>query len=90
MTDKRSCEQCTNCLLVDFGYSNWTVEGTTVVCMVGAHPEKEFDRWYGEDPRLAFAEQCEQFAPGGAESIDVEREEFSELSAQAQAFLGHP
>lgn len=84
----RSCEDCSNCLLMDFGYSNWTVEGTSVLCMVDVHPDKEFDRWYGEDDRLKFAEQCERFSPGGAERLDVDREDFNELSAQAQEFLG--
>lgn len=58
----------------DFGYSNYTVEGTTVECLLGKLPEAPFDRWYGEDERLAFAEQCKAFNLGDPVEIDCDRE----------------
>lgn len=68
--DKLTCDGCTNCALVDYGYSNYTVEGTTVICMIGEHPKGEFDRGWGlfaeEDQEgLAFAEKCLHYSSGG-------------------------
>jgi hypothetical protein len=82
-----TCEDCSNCLLMDFGYSNYTVEGTTVVCMVGAHPNKEFDRFYGVDERLKFAEQCDKYTPGEPDALDVDGEDWDGLSEQAKSFI---
>lgn len=62
MTDKVKCSNCDHCILEDFGYSNWTVEGTTVHCVKGLNPNGEFDRWYGEDEKDKFAEKCPSFS----------------------------
>ena len=86
-TPPKTCESCNNCLLQDEGYSNYTVEGTVVRCMEGAHPEGDFDRWYGEDWRLMFANWCPKFSAGAAETLDVDREDFGELTPRAQAFV---
>ena len=80
------CDDCTNCLLYDFGYSNWTVEGTTVVCMERIHPEPEFDRFYGKDERLRFAEACPKFDRGEPQTMDVDQEEWDELSERGKNF----
>lgn len=71
---KRSCETCRYCLLEDWGYSNYTVEGTNVHCLKKIHPESGFDRWYGVDKRLAFAETCPQYVKGEALALDCDRE----------------
>ena len=55
----KSCETCRFCLLEDYGWSNYTTEGTTVLCLKRLHPEKEgFDHRDGEDVRFNFAEKC--------------------------------
>lgn len=70
----RKCADCRLCKMQDTGYSNWTVEGTTVECMVNAHPDGSFDRWYGDDYRMHYANWCPQFQRGGAVHISVEGE----------------
>lgn len=72
----KNCEQCRYSLLEDDGYSNFTVEGTTFLCLKRLHPEKEgFDRWYGGDKRLEFAEQCPGFTEGEGVHVDVDHGE---------------
>lgn len=70
----KRCLECTACVQIDYGYSNWTVEGTTVYCAKGAHPAEAFDRWYGEEPELKYAENCAKFVAGEGTQIDVDME----------------
>jgi hypothetical protein len=70
----KKCDECSNCVLEYYGYSNYTVEGTYVHCSLKLHPEDGFDRFYGEDKRLEFAETCKEFTPGGAIEVDVDQE----------------
>ena len=75
MTIKKQCDECRWCILHDHGYSNYTVEGTDVICTRFLHPKQEFDRWYGEnDKDLSFAEQCSAFEPGEPFQMDVDGE----------------
>ena len=67
------CDNCKYCILEDTGYSNYTVEGTTVSCLLNHNPNFPKDYWYGEEPTLAFATKCPQFTPGEGPQIDVER-----------------
>jgi len=60
---EKLCSDCVYSIHVDFGYSNYTVEGTTVNCAKGLI--EPFDRWYGKDPRDAFAETCPHFNDEG-------------------------
>lgn len=76
----KTCNECKNALFEDFGYSNYTVEGTEFFCMVRAHPEDGFDRWFGEDERLNFAEQCPSFHEGPPIKMDVEHDEKDDLT----------
>ena len=46
----KRCSSCVHCFTFEYGYSNWTVEGKTRVCMLHKHPEPEFDNWYDENP----------------------------------------
>lgn len=68
----RTCEKCKHCVLQDEGYSNYTVEGTTVDCAVKAHPDVPFDRWYGDDGRLRYAIWCDKFDEGLPLEFDVD------------------
>ena len=38
MKKPRSCNQCKYAIMQDFGYSNYTVEGTTFYCFLKKHP----------------------------------------------------
>lgn len=70
----KSCDSCRFACLEDFGYSNYTVEGTTFSCLQHVHPDGEFDHFYGDEKRLGYAEQCEVFQEGEPVHIDVDRE----------------
>lgn len=78
MTQNRTCEGCKHGWLLDYGYSNYTVEGTTFACGKLLHPEGSFDRFYGEDWRLSFAEECFGFEPGEAIWVDVDEENLAD------------
>lgn len=76
----KRCSECSYCINVEFGYSNYTVEGVNVYCSLGLNPETGFDRWYGEDKRDTFASTCPKFdSTHGPVVIDVDREQMSRL-----------
>ena len=63
-------------MTVDTGYSNYTVEGTEMSCLLNLNPEFPKDRWYEEDASIKFAEKCNsyQFNNGFITSVDVDHE----------------
>lgn len=71
----KKCSTCDYCVLVDDGYSNYTVMGTTAHCSLGLNPNGSFDLWYGKDKRDTYAEECEKYrSTVGPVEIDVDRE----------------
>lgn len=72
--EKKTCMDCKFRLSQDFGCSNYTVEGTTFYCLFKKHPGAPFDEFYGEDKRLAFAEQCDGYVKGKGTNIDCDRD----------------
>ncbi len=70
----RKCTDCKFRLSDDFGYSNYTVEGTNFHCLLKKHPDMPFDEFYGEDKRLEFAQKCEAFVAGEGVYLDCDRE----------------
>ncbi|HET9285764.1 MAG TPA: hypothetical protein VFR24_27755 [Candidatus Angelobacter sp.] len=80
MSDARNCERCKFGCLFDFGYSNYTVEGTEFFCAMKRHPNGHFDRFYGE--RLDYAEICQSFKFGEAICMDVDHENETELTPE--------
>lgn len=70
----KSCTDCRWAILQDNGYSNYTVEGTDLMCAGMFHPEKSFDAYYGNSEQAKFAEQCTHFEEGEAPRLDVEGE----------------
>mgnify|MGYP001591351197 FL=1 len=81
----RTCEDCKYCVLIDNGYSNYTVEGTDFNCYKELHPDGSFDRWYGKDKRLEYAQQCGGFEAGECIEMDVDRENEADLTAEQRA-----
>ena len=82
----RKCSECDFAILADFGYSNYTVEGTTVYCSKHLHPDGEFDHWYGESEKDLFANKCSEFSSiEGPVMVDVEGEEIDAGSWEAYA-----
>lgn len=70
----KSCKNCENAIFQDEGYSNYTVENTSFNCAEFKHPEAPFDRFYGEDEKLNFAEQCDVYVFGTPIELDVDGE----------------
>ena len=69
---KISCNNCKFALFQDYGYSNYTVEGTEFTCLTDSHPAGTFDRFYGENDQLNYAPQCNSYANGEPVHIDVD------------------
>lgn len=80
--DDKTCLGCKFCICQDVGYSNYTVEGTDFLCAKKLHPEGRFDRWYGEDPRLKFAQKCTGFEHGEPIEMDVGHENYDGLTQE--------
>ena len=59
----------------DNGYSNYTVEGTDLICLKNLNPQFPVDAWYGECPEGLFAAECQSYAAGHGPHVDVDREE---------------
>lgn len=78
----KKCQDCKFAIFQDHGYSNYTVEGTTFECGVSAHPDGEFDRFYGDEPKLEYAEKCPHFAAGESIDMDVDRENIETLTEE--------
>jgi hypothetical protein len=70
------CTDCRYCVTKDEGYSNYTVEGTTVDCMLMLNPGFPKDNFYGEEDFLLHANKCSLFSKGEHPHVDVEEEEF--------------
>lgn len=76
----KKCGDCRFAVFQDTGYSNWTVEGTDFLCAKKMHPDGIFDKFYGEDKRLEFAEKCGGFDPGNSINMDVDRDNEQDLT----------
>jgi hypothetical protein len=70
----KKCSDCRYAMEHDWGYSNYTVEGTEIVCLLDLNPQFPVDRFYGEEPALNFAETCSKFSEGGAVGVDCDQE----------------
>lgn len=68
------CDDCKFCILEDYGYSNYTVEGTTADCLFGLNPDFPVDNFYGNIPEHDFANICPRFKIGKPIEIDCDHE----------------
>jgi hypothetical protein len=72
------CETCKYCTRQDYGYSNYTVEGSTLDCLKGLHPEMPIEDGYPEDRdfnrKLAFGETCASRVAGDGPYFDCDGE----------------
>lgn len=83
----RNCLGCRYAVTIDYGYSNYTVEGSNFYCGKKAHPADGFDEWYGEDKRLQFAEECPQYLAGEGIWVDVDGDQEADLSDEDKEIL---
>ena len=79
------CDECRYGLAEDYGYSNYTVEGTYFYCLKNLHPNDGFDMWYGEDTNLNYAQKCSSFSKGNNVRVDVDKEETWDSSEEGLA-----
>lgn len=70
----RSCQDCKFCINEDYGYSNWTTEGTISDCLLHLNENYPCDRWYGHNPVHDCADECQQFTDGDCVEVDVDYE----------------
>ena len=70
--DYKSCDECKFCIHRDYGYSNYTVEGTNISCLVNQF--EEFEESYNGNYVLGKATTCSFFSKGEYWSIDVDGE----------------
>ena len=70
-----NCKECKYCILEDYGYSNYTVEGTNADCLLDMNPHFPEDAYYGRATSLQFANECPQFTEGEPVKVDCGREE---------------
>lgn len=79
---KRTCTTCVLCLREDYGYSNYTCEGTTLHCLARLNPElddQEDGQWDESQmaklaPLLDVALTCDRYREGAPATLDVDRE----------------
>jgi hypothetical protein len=80
-----NCNECKFAVLEDFGYSNYTTEGTNFRCGIDKHPNGQFDNFYGEAKELNYASDCPFFTAGNAIIIDCECEAVAELNEEERS-----
>ena len=68
------CVECKFCKLEDYGYSNYTVEGTNADCILNLNPKFPIDNWYGEAEAHDFANVCPRYVKGDPIEIDVDHD----------------
>jgi hypothetical protein len=68
------CVNCKFCVLEDYGYSNYTVEGTNADCLLNLNPDFPVDNFYGETKEHNFASTCSRFTEGSPIAIDVDHD----------------
>ena len=71
----KKCNACKYHLNQDTGYSNYTVEGRDIYCLLEQNPDLPVDLWYGDEPKLDFAETCASFQPGDGVYVDVDHDD---------------
>ena len=80
-----NCNECKFAILEDYGYSNYTVEGTNFRCGINKHPDGVFDHFYGEEKKLEYASDCPFFVVGEAIQIDCEQETVETLNEEERS-----
>jgi hypothetical protein len=85
MTTEKLCTLCKFCVEEDYGYSNWTMEGTSLDCLYGLNnplsgeeAPSSYRKDHGVEAAIRFAEECPVFTEGEGPHRDVERETTAE------------
>lgn len=70
-----TCNDCKYSIIEDYGYSNYTVEGSDIDCLNGLNPGFPVDNWYGDSKETKFGATCPAFFAGTGVAVDVDRDE---------------
>lgn len=84
---KRLCSECVNAFLQDTGYSNYTVEGTNLTCMMNLNPNGTFDRFYGNCTEDEYAKNCSEYQKGEPFHADVDGEDTPNEEQKMRMFM---
>jgi hypothetical protein len=68
------CNECKWCVLEDYGYSNYTVEGTNAECLLDMNPAFPVDMGWGLTEEIDFANVCPRFKEGAPIEVDVDHD----------------
>ena len=75
INEYKSCKDCKFFMMKDYGYSNYTVEGTDGSCLIDKHPTGTFDIGYNNDNvEFKHANKCDFYNPGECWQCDVDGE----------------
>jgi hypothetical protein len=67
----RTCNDCSRCYKQDYGYSNWTVEGTNYGCYVDVWEEDSSSDYFERNLKYR-ATNCKYFDEGDCWDLDVD------------------
>lgn len=70
-----TCNDCKYCIMQDFGYSNYTVEGTEADCLKNQNQRFPVDNWYGHSEEAKYAFECPMFVEGDPVYVDCDQED---------------
>jgi hypothetical protein len=68
----KTCLSCQLCYIQDYGYSNYTVEGSDIGCYADVFGEVEYDSYYSEEVYNSYG--CKYMSPGEHWDLDVDGE----------------
>lgn len=81
------CDNCKFCVYRDYGYSNYTVEGTNKECGRGVHGP--FDNFYQTAPEYKnIPYPCPEWASGEPLYLDVDGEVWESLTEEEKEIAG--
>jgi len=59
-----TCKLCKYSLVEQFGYSNYTVTGEELNCLINKNPFAPIDTFYGETEGEQYANECSSYEEG--------------------------
>lgn len=85
----KSCNDCVFAVIVEQGYSNWTVEGSDMHCSKNFNPNGTYDNFYGTAVQNQFAEECSSYLEGDCVTIDVDKDDMMRQSEDVNLKWSH-
>ena len=73
-TNFKTCLSCQLCYIEDYGYSNYTVEGSNIGCYANKFEQREYSRYNGLIVELYKSNNCNSMIEGDYWELDVDGE----------------